>query len=370
MAELTSSFYDRTFGNDSHYWLSARWLLNRVSSNGSHSQNRSGQVMVSMTRSLGGILAAGCLVTTACSADTAVDASSEGQPTVVVTTNILGDVVEQLVGEAFEVVTVMPVGSDPHSFQPSAQQVNQITQADALIVSGGGFEEGLLDVIESAEAEGVPVFEALSVVKAIDFSEDYEDHDDEGHDDEGHDDHGTGVDPHFFSDPGRMVDAARGLVDFLVVSVDTVDGADLNEAAAPYIAELEALEREVESVLAVVPADRRVLVTNHEVFGYFADRFDFEVVGTVIPSGSTADGASAQALAALADEIARLGVPAIFADTSSSDQLAQTLAAEAGEVAVVELFSESLGAPDSDGATYIQMVRSNADRVAGALAGG
>ncbi len=336
--------------------------------------------MVSMTRSLGGILAAGCLVATACSADTAVDASSEGQPTVVVTTNILGDVVEQLVGEAFEVVTVMPVGSDPHSFQPSAQQVNQITQADALIVSGGGFEEGLLDVIESAEAEGVPVFEALSVVKAIDFSEDHEGHDDEGHDDEGHDDeghddeghddHGTGVDPHFFTDPGRMVDAARGLVDFLAASVDTVDDEGLNESAAPYIAELEALEREVETMLAVVPANRRVLVTNHEVFGYFADRFDFEIVGTVIPSGSTADGASAQALAALADEIARLGVPAIFADTSSSDQLAQTLAAEAGEVAVVELFSESLGAPDSDGATYIQMVRSNADRVAGALAGG
>ena len=315
-------------------------------------------------------LASICLLFASCGSEDPTNAAASDRPTVVVTTNILGDVVEQLVGSEVDVVTIMPVGSDPHSFQPSAQQVNQVVEADALIVSGGGFEEGILDVIESAESDGVPVFEALSVVDTIDYEESghHDDHDDEEHDDE-HDDHGSGVDPHFFTNPALMVTVAEGVVDFLTANVATADDGVLRDAAAPYVAELVALDRSVETTLAAVPEERRVLITNHEVFGYFAERYDFEVVGTVIPSGSTSDGASAQALAELSELIAREGVPAIFADTSSSDQLVQTLASEAGDVAVVELYSESLGEADSEGATYIQMVQSNADRVAEALAG-
>ncbi|MCB0972650.1 MAG: zinc ABC transporter substrate-binding protein, partial [Acidimicrobiales bacterium] len=141
----------------------------------------------------------------------------------------------------------------------------------------------------------------------------------------------------------------------------------LEAGADDYIAELEALDAEVDTTLDPIAEGDRVLVTNHEVFGYFADRYDFEVVGTVIPTGSTADGASAGELADLAEVIEAEGVPAIFADTSSSDELADTLADEVGDIEVVELYSESLGDEDSDGATYLQMVQTNADRIAAAL---
>ena len=90
-------------------------------------------------------------------------------------------------------------------------------------------------------------------------------------------------------------------------------------------------------------------------------------MGSVIPSGSTADGASAQALVELAEIIELEGVPAIFAETSSSDELAQTLAPEVGNIEVVTLFSESLGDADSGGASYVDMVRTNANRIAAAL---
>ncbi len=110
-------------------------------------------------------------------------------------------------------------------------------------------------------------------------------------------------------------------------------------------------------------------MTNHEVFGYFADRYEFEVVGTVIPTGTTTGGVDAQELARLAEVIRDERVPAIFADTSSSDELAETLAGEVGDVEVVELYSESLGDDDSDGATYLDMIRTNAGRIATALAG-
>ncbi len=311
------------------------------------------------------------------------DAAGGDRPTVVVTTNILGDVVENLVGDSVRVITIMPVGSDPHEFQASAQQVAEIGAADGLIINGAGFEEGLLDLFEATEADGVPVFEAIDAVETIGFEGDHHDeHDDEADatDDDEHadtdeegeehaDEHDEGADPHFFTDPARMAQAAEGIVSFLTSNVEGVDATKLESEAASYIADLESLDTEVETLLATIPPDRRVLVTNHEVFGYFADRYGFEVAGTIIPRGSTTDGAAAKALAELAELIEQEGVPAIFADTSSSNQLASTLADEVGDIAVVDLFSESLGASDSDGATYLEMVRTNAERIADALGG-
>ncbi len=356
------------------------------------------------SRVFAAVLSSFALVLASCGSDDAsVDAGASERPTVVVTTNILGDVVANLVGDEFNVVTIMPVGTDPHDFQASAQEADQISAADVLIVNGAGFEEGLLDVVTAAETDGVPVFEVTSAVSTLEFGEDShhdehgdedhdeehgdedhdeehgdEDHDeehgdedhDEEHGDEDHDDHGhEGVDPHFFTDPARMVAAANGIVAFLADNVAGTDRAGLEANAAAYIEELEALDQEVEATLEAVSADRRVLVTSHEVFGYFADRYDFEVIGAVIPSGTTVDAVSAQELADLAELIEHEGVPAIFADTSSSGGLSATLADEVGDVAVVELFSESLGADDSGGDTYLDMVRANATRIADALSG-
>ena len=333
------------------------------------------------------LLAASCggsddaaVTTGASQADAVTSAQSDERPVVAVTTNILGDVVEQMVGDYVDVVTIMPVGADPHDFQASAQQIAQLGDAAVLIVNGADFEEGLIDVIESVEADGTPVFEAISAVSTIEFGEGShddghegeEDHDDDGHEgeedhDDGHDH--EGADPHFFTDPARMADAAAAILGYLTANLDGVDVDAMHASANEYIAQLESLDTEVAETFANLTDDQRVLVTNHEVFGYFADRYDFEVVGAVIPSGSTADGASAQALAELAELIVAEGVPVIFADSSSSDELVQTLATEVGNIDVVELYSESLGEAGSDGATYIDMVRSNAERIATALAG-
>ena len=124
----------------------------------------------------------GCLMLTACGSDAspAEPGQANDRPTIVVSTNIMGDVVQNLVGDAASVITIMPVGSDPHDFQPSAQQIAQLNEADAVIVNGGGFEEGLVDIVEAAEADGVVVFDAISAVETLEFSG-------HGHDDE-HDD--------------------------------------------------------------------------------------------------------------------------------------------------------------------------------------
>lgn len=318
-----------------------------------------------------------------CGDDDGTSASGD-RPTVAVTTNILADVVTHLVGEAAEVEVIMPAGADPHEFQASARQVQQMATADALVTNGADFEEGLVDAIEGAESDGVPTFHAIDAVETIDFGaaehghegdedEHAEEEDGEPHSEEegeeGHDHGHEGVDPHFFTDPARMAEAAEGIADFLAAEVPALATEGVRQDAEAYLDELRALDASVEETLAAIPDEARVLITNHEVFGYFADRYDFEVVGVVVPGGTTGGEADAANLAELAELIDAEGVPAVFVDTSAPSQLADNLAAEAGgDVEVVALFSESLGDEGSGGETYVEMVTTNAERIAAALA--
>ncbi len=325
-------------------------------------------------------LALAALVVAVAGCGSGQDDATDERPTVVVTTSILGDVVSGLVGDAAEVVVVMPAGADPHDFQASARDVAAMRSADLLVTNGGGFEQGLADVIEAAEADGVPTVHALDLVDALPFSGEHEDHEEDQHeeDQEGrsddeqetaddHDHDHDGVDPHFFTDPVRMRIAAEGLAAEIREAVPALATAEVDRSTEATLAGLDEAAADVEATLAPIPADRRVLVTGHEVFGYFADRYDFEIVGVVVPGGGTGGEPSAGELAALAATVEEEGVPAVFVDSSSPDRLADALAAEVGEVEVVDLFTESLGAPGSGGETYVELVRTNAERIAGAL---
>jgi zinc/manganese transport system substrate-binding protein len=280
------------------------------------------------------------------------DGGSGDRPTILVTTSVLGDVVERLVGDEAEVEVLMPAGSDPHDFVPSAKQITSIAGADALIANGAGFEEGLVDALSAAADEGTDVFDAIEAVEPL-----------------GGEDDGEPVDPHFFTDPARMAVAARAIADHLADRVDGLDTDRFRERATSYVEELDRLDADVEQVLSAVPAEGRKLVTNHDVFAYFADRYGFEVIGVVIPGGGTGGEPSAGELASLAATVTEEGVPAIFADASSPTKLADALADEAGtDVEVVELFTESLQPDDPDGDAYVDMVTTNARRIADALA--
>ena len=122
------------------------------------------------------------------------------------------------------------------------------------------------------------------------------------------------------------------------------------------------------AAFSAIPAERRQLVTNHHVFGYLATRFDFTVIGAVIPGGTTLAAPSASDLDGLVSAIEKAGVPTIFADSSQPDRLVQVLADEASiDVDVVALFTESLGEPGGGADTYLQMMRSNTELIATGL---
>lgn len=299
-------------------------------------------------------VAALALGAAACGSESALDReggeAGSGSAEVVVTTNVLGDVVRNLVGDDATVSVVMPPASDPHDFSPSAREVAAMREAAVIVVNGRGFEEGLLDTVEAAEADGAVV------VAATDGLPDAGEHDQE-------------TDAHFFTDPVLMAAAVEHLAAQLRTQVPALDTESFDDRVAGYLADLAALDAEVDELLAGVPEERRVLVTNHDVLGFFADRYGFEVLGVVIPGGSTLAEPSAADLAELARAVDETGVPAIFAETSSPSRLADALAAEGTDVQVVELYTESLGEAGSGADTYLGMVRTNAERIAAALAG-
>ncbi len=275
-------------------------------------------------------------------------------PLVVATTSILGDIASNVVGDEATVEVLIPIGVDAHDFAPSARQAGLVADADLVVANGLGLEAGLFDVLTSAAGDGVEVIEVAPLVDPLPFS----------HQDEEDEDHG-GLDPHFWMDPARVADAAMAVAERLAVVQP--DGA-WRERATVFASVMEATDDEIEDVLGSIPDEQRQMVTNHEAFGYFAAHYGFQVLGVVIPGGSTLAEPSSAHLAELVGIMERAEARVIFAETSRPTALAEAVAAELGEeVEVVELFTESLGGPGSGAESLPEMLVTNAERIAAAL---
>jgi zinc/manganese transport system substrate-binding protein len=315
---------------------------------------------------------AGCtlLTVSACSSTPTVSGPVE----VVATTTVLGDVTQRIVSCGDGSVTVlMPIGSDPHEFTPSSDQVAAMVGANLVIANGLGLEEGLAQALESAEADGARVLTIADKVDPIEFGGQGDDHGAEAKDEPTHEDepahedeqaHGS-EDPHFWMDMNRMANGAVLIGDELTA----MTGDEAYATCAGEVAtEIRAAEGEVRALLEGVPADRRILVTDHDALGYLADAYGYEVVGTVIPGGSTLGEPSSAELAELVSTMQAEGVTTIFSGVGNPAAVANAVAAELGdEVSVVSLYEASLGGPGSGAETYVEMMRSNASVISNAL---
>ncbi|MBF4460704.1 MULTISPECIES: zinc ABC transporter substrate-binding protein AztC [unclassified Pseudoclavibacter] len=275
--------------------------------------------------------------------------AADDRPEIVVTTNILGDVVTELVGDQASVVTLMKPGADPHSFSLTAQEAASIENADFVVSNGLGLEEGVAQHLEQVDAAGIPHFVASDAFEPLSYTEG----DAEGMDD-----------PHFWTDPARMSAVVDALGTRLATDLDGLDAAALDASVAAYESELDELDEWMQGEFDTIPSESKSLVTNHHVFGYLAQRFGFTVVGTVIPGGTTLAAPSAADFAELSADITAARVPTIFADSSSPDDLARALADEAGiDVRVEQLFTESLTPAGGGAETYLEMMRANTERI-------
>lgn len=278
---------------------------------------------------------------------------------VVATSSIWGDVVSQIVADAAVVEVLIPRNADAHDFQITSQQAASLLEADLVVANGLGLEEGLRDVLDSAKSDGANILEVAPLLDPIPFTSQLE----ENHEEEA-EEHGD-LDPHVWFDPQRVALAA----DAIAAELTAIDPSiDWQRRADDYARELAETDEEIQSLLSAVPADRRDLVTNHEALGYFAHRYGFEIVGVVVPGGSTLGDPSSAELAELVETIERNDVDVIFTETSEPGSLAEAVATEAGrEVAVVVLFTESLGGEGTDAGTLTGMLHENARLIAEAL---
>lgn len=282
---------------------------------------------------------------------------------VIATTSIIGDVVSQVGGEAVALQSLMQAGQDAHSYQPAPSDLIGLAAADVIFVNGWRLEEALLRDLEQA-AEGALLVPISAGITPLPVG--VREHEDE----EAEDAHSHGVaDPHVWLDP-HLVRVWVSNVQTVLSALDPARAATYEANAAAYLAQLDELIAYSESKLAAVPARQRRLVTNHDALAYFARAFDFEILGTVIPSASTVSEPSARALATLVDQMEAAGVCTIFVDSAANTGLAEAAAAElrgCEPVAVLPLYTGTLGASGSGADSYLGMMRANVDAMVAGL---
>lgn len=314
-------------------------------------------------------LVLGAALLTSCASNPGSETRDE--PTIAVTTNILGDVVSTVAGDEANVLVLMPAGVDPHEFQISTTDAAQLYEADLIIENGLGLEQSIAQHVGSAHQDGVPlvtVGDAINPLPVGTGAEHDHEHEDAGDDDHEHaheDDHEHAhgdFDPHFWLDPDRMILA----VDEIAEALSTVEGIDasvIDERAAAYRDELATLSADMDQAFAAIPADDRVVTSQHRVFAYFIDRFEFTDGGSVIPSNSTLAAATPEDLTRLATELRERQIRAVFTDASQSDKLAQIVIDESGtDAEAIPLHTESL-TRGGEADTYLDLMRVNTERI-------
>lgn len=274
-------------------------------------------------------------------------AQGAAAPDILTTTTVLADITKSIAGDLHSVGSLLPIGMDPHSYQPTPQDTAKISKSKVLIVNGAGYEHFLESMLVNADGERTLIEASAGLRLRSDPEGD------------------QGVDPHVWLDPNNVIvyveNVQAGLVKF-----DPENAAVYRSNAEMYIRQLKELDTWINDQVAQIPPERRLLITNHEALGYFAERYGFTVVGTVIESFSSDASPSAQQMAALVDQIESSKAPAIFLDASDNSALARQIADETDVKVITDLHLESLtaGAPAS---TYLEMMKYNVTQILEAL---
>lgn len=295
-------------------------------------------------------------------------ASADDSVRVVATYSILGDLVENVGGEGVESTTLVGPNADAHTFEPAPSDNAGLAEADVVFENGLGFEVWLDDLYESSgsEARRVVVSETID---PLTVSEEEHGHEAASEPAEEEHEHENGEpDPHVWHDVGNAVSMVESVRDALA-KADPGNAETYRANAEKYISELRDLDAEVTEFTDTIPEDNRTIFTTHDTFGYFAERYGFEVDTALASVSTETSDPSAGETAELVHEIEGSGVPAIFADNVSNPTVMENIAEEAGVNLAPTLYTDALGEPGSGGGTYVQMVRYNARAISEALGG-
>jgi len=276
-----------------------------------------------------------------------VSSSPKADSAILTSTTFLADIIQNIAGDRVVVESLLPVGTDPHSYQPTPRDTAKIADSELLIINGADYEHFLETLLENAGGEREVVDASAGISPRTDANG------------------GHGVDPHMWLDPNNVIIYVENIREALT-HYDP-DGAAIYQANADaYVGELKSLDAWIVEQVAKIPPEHKLLITNHESLGYFSERYGFIVAGTVVESFSSGASPSAGQMAGLIDQIKTSGAPAIFLDAADNDTLAQQIANETDVRVVTNMHLESLtdGAPAG---TYIDMMKHNVTMIVEAL---
>src|SRR5918999_1084918 len=315
------------------------------------------------------LLLAAALAAAGCGDSDPQAGTGSGEAAVVATTTIAADLVRNVGGDRVHVDSLVPAGADPHGHEPRPSDAVAISEAELVVKSGGDLDEWLDDLIENAggEATEVTLLDSVEAIEGGHAQEEEAGEDEAREEDEAHAD--DDLDPHWWQDPRNAILAVEAIRDALIDADPDGRGAYERNARA-YTSELRALDDEIERCMQRVPPDKRKLVTTHDALGHFAERYDIEVIGSVIPSLSTQAQPSTADVEALVEQIEDEGVEAIFPEAAVSQRLERAISRESGAEVGGELWTDSLGGDESGADTYLDAMRANASALAEGMSGG
>jgi len=279
----------------------------------------------------------------------------DGKVEVVATTTQIADFVREVGGDSVEVDQIVQPNTDAHDYEPRPSDVENAAGAELAFANGDNLDDWIEDVVtESGSDAKIVDLGAVVPVQVPGESGGPE---------------ASKFDPHWWHDP-RNAEAAVAEVERQLSAEEPSERRVFHGNAREYLAKLHSLDQGIRRCMTAIPASDRKLVSDHDAFGYFANRYGIEVVGAVIPSQTTQAQPSAKDTAELTDLIREQDVRAIFPESSVSPKLAEAIASETGASADYTLYGDSLGPADSDGATYLEMEHANAEAMARGFTGG
>jgi manganese/iron transport system substrate-binding protein len=281
-------------------------------------------------------------------------ASGDGPPAaggvlnVVATTTQVADFATNVGGDRVRVTSLLKPNLDAHDFEPSPADVEAIAHADVVLENGAGLETWLHDTITNSGYQGPLVDTSQGIrLRQVDGA----------------------TDPHIWQNP-RNAQLMAANIEGALAAADPADARVFQANLGGYTKQLQALDAEAQRQIDSLA--NKKLVTNHDAFGYYIDRYGLQFIGSIIPSFDSSAELSGRDIRDLVAKIRATGVKAVFSETSLPPRTAETIAQEAG-VKVVEgddaLYGDSLGPPGSDGDTYLKMVRHNTRTIVSNLSG-
>jgi len=282
------------------------------------------------------------LIIAACGSSASPSATVD--PVILTSSTILADITRHIAGDRLKVESLLPIGADPHSYQPTPQDAARIERSPLIILNGLDYEHSLEPLLQNASAGNMIIEVSAGISPRADAQ---------------------GVDPHVWLDPNLVIFQVENIREALT-HYDPAGAASYQTNADEYVRQLTELDQWITQQVSQIPSERKLLITNHEALGYFAQRYGFSVAGSVIESFSADASPSAGQMAALIDEIKKSHAPAIFLDAADNPTLAQQIADETGVRVITDLHLESLTDGDP-AATYLDMMKYNVTQIVSAL---